>query len=98
MCLSAIASLNLLCQMGYGLVMYQLKCLRYFERQLVAHVQSNKCIFQVSVANGNGLSKMIATAISFQQPVHKIYHILPRIILFGNPPCGWKPRISKQWY
>ena len=20
------------------------------------------------------------------------------IILFGNPPCGWKPRISKQWY
>ena len=77
MCLSAIASLNLLCQMGYGLVMYQLKCLRYFERHLVAHVQSNKCIFQVSVANGNGLSKMIATAISFQQPVHKIYHILP---------------------
>ena len=28
-------------------------------------------------ANGNGLSKMIANAISFQQPMHKIYHILP---------------------
>ena len=28
-------------------------------------------------ANGNGLSKMIANAISFQQPVQKIYHILP---------------------
>ena len=28
-------------------------------------------------ANGNGLSKMIANTISFQQPMHKIYHILP---------------------
>ena len=28
-------------------------------------------------ANGDGLSKMIANAISFQHPVHKIYHILP---------------------
>ena len=28
-------------------------------------------------ANGNGLSKMIANEISFQQPMHEIYHVLP---------------------
>ena len=86
-CKSCINALKRHCKPKFALskglwigdVPHQLKCLRYFERQLVACVQSNKCIFRVSVggANGNGLSKMIANAISFQQPVQKIYHILP---------------------
>jgi len=62
-----------------GEVPAELKCLRYFERLLIAWVRHNRCIFHVSVgsSSANGMSKMIANAITFQQPVQKIYHILP---------------------
>lgn len=62
-----------------GEVPPQLKCLRYFERLLIARVRHNRCIFRVSMGSSNntGMSKMIANAITFQQPVQKVYAILP---------------------
>ena len=62
-----------------GAVPPQLKCLRYFERLLVARVRHNRCVFCVSVGSSkiNGMSKMVANAITFEQPVPKLYTVLP---------------------
>ena len=62
-----------------GAVPHQLKCLRYFERLLVAHVRHNRCVSCVSVGSAkiNGMSKMVANAITFEQPVPKVYTVLP---------------------
>ena len=62
-----------------GAVPPQLKCLRYFERLLVARVRHNRCVFRVSVGSSkiNGMSKMVANAITFEQPVPKLYMVLP---------------------
>ena len=56
-CKSCINALKCHCKPKFALskelwigdVPHQLKCLRYFKRQLVACVRSNKCIFCVSV-------------------------------------------------
>ena len=62
-----------------GAVPPELKCLRYFERLLVTCVRHNRCVFCVSVGSSkiNGMSKMVANAITFEQPVSKLYMVLP---------------------
>lgn len=63
-----------------GAVPPQLKCLQCFERLLVANVRHNRCVFHVSVGSSkiNGMSKMVANAITFEQPVLKLYMVLPK--------------------
>ncbi|KAH7905163.1 hypothetical protein BJ138DRAFT_1018108, partial [Hygrophoropsis aurantiaca] len=57
-----------------GEVPEQLRGLSYVEKLLIARVRHNRCIVRVS---SSGMHKMIANAISFKQPTHKIYNALP---------------------
>jgi hypothetical protein len=49
------------------------KDLTYAEQLLIARVRHNRCIVKVS----SGMSKMCANAISFSNPMPKIYNVLP---------------------
>lgn len=62
-----------------GDVPQQLQCLKYFERLLVSRIRHNRCVFRVSTGSSkvNGMSKMVANAITFKHPVQKIYSVLP---------------------
>src|SRR5882762_9782507 len=51
----------------------ELQDLTYAEQMLIAKVHHNKCIVKVS----SGMSKMWANAISFSNPMPKIYNVLP---------------------
>ena len=51
----------------------ELQDLTYAEQLLIARVRHNRCIVKVS----SGMSKMRANAISFSNPMPKIYSILP---------------------
>jgi hypothetical protein len=51
----------------------ELQNLTYAEQLLIARVRHNRCIVKVS----SGMSKMRANAISFSNPMPKIYNILP---------------------
>src|ERR1700691_3979964 len=51
----------------------ELKDLTYAEQLLIARVRHNRCIVKVS----SGMFKMQANAISFSNPMPKIYDILP---------------------
>jgi hypothetical protein len=51
----------------------ELQNLTYAEQLLIARVRHNRCIVKVS----SGMSKMCANAISFSNPMPKIYNILP---------------------
>jgi len=50
-----------------------LQNLTYAEKLLIARVRHNRCIIRVS----SGMHKMRANAISFANPMPKIYNILP---------------------
>ena len=50
-----------------------LSSLRYFERMLIARVRHSCCSIKVS----SGMRKMKAHAIAYQQPIPKVYNILP---------------------
>jgi hypothetical protein len=56
-----------------GKIPDELKNLTYAEQLLIARVRHNRCIVKVS----SGMSKMHANAISFSNPMPKIYNILP---------------------
>ena len=51
----------------------ELQGLTYAEQLLIARVQHNRCIVKVS----SGMYKMRANAISFSNPMPKIYNVLP---------------------
>lgn len=51
----------------------ELQDLTYAEQLLIARVHHNRCIVKVS----SGMSKMRANAISFSNPMPKIYNVLP---------------------
>jgi len=51
----------------------ELQNLTYAEQLLIARVRHNRCIVKVS----SGMSKMRANAISFSNPMPKIYNVLP---------------------
>lgn len=56
-----------------GKIPEELRDLTYAEQMLIARVHHNRCIVKVS----SGMSKMRANAISFSNPMPKIYNILP---------------------
>ena len=56
-----------------GAVPDVLSSLKYFERMLVARVRHSFCSIKVS----SGMRKMKAHAVAYQQPISKIYDILP---------------------
>jgi len=56
-----------------GKIPDELKDLTYAEQLLIARVHHNRCIIKVS----SGMFKMRANAISFSNPMPKIYNILP---------------------
>ena len=56
-----------------GKIPDELKDLTYAEQLLIARVRHNRCIVKVS----SGMSKMRANAISFSNPMPKIYNVLP---------------------
>jgi hypothetical protein len=56
-----------------GKIPNELRYLTYAEQLLIARVHHNRCIVKVS----SGMSKMRANAISFSNPMPKIYHVLP---------------------
>jgi hypothetical protein len=56
-----------------GTIPEQLKNLSYAEQLLVARIRHNRCIVKVS----SGMHKMRANAITFANPIPKIYDILP---------------------
>jgi len=60
-----------------GEVPDELKNLTYAEQLLIGRVRHNRCIIRVS----SGMHKMKANAISFSNPMPKIYNVLP-------PPVG----------
>jgi len=62
-----------------GDVPLELQNLQYFERLLIARVRHNRFVFRVSSGSSKfeGMSKMVANAITFKHPVEKIYTILP---------------------
>jgi len=51
----------------------ELQGLTYAEQLLIARVHHNRCIVKVS----SGMYKMRANAISFSNPMPKIYNVLP---------------------
>jgi hypothetical protein len=57
-----------------GDVPEQLQGLSYAEKLLVARVRHNRCVVKVS---SSGMHKMKANAITFANPMPKIYHVLP---------------------
>ncbi|KAH7905810.1 hypothetical protein BJ138DRAFT_1017200 [Hygrophoropsis aurantiaca] len=71
----------------------ELKGLSYVEKLLIARVRHNRCIVRVS---SSGMHKMIANAISFKHPSHKIYKALPPALeeldevlaIFFTGPCA----------
>jgi hypothetical protein len=50
-----------------------LSCLRYVEKMLVARIRHSLCSIKVA----SGMRKMKAHAIAYQQPIPKVYDILP---------------------
>ena len=56
-----------------GKIPIELSCLTYVEKLLISRVRHNRCIVKVA----SGRYKMRANAITFQNPVPKIYDILP---------------------
>ena len=56
-----------------GKIPNELKDLTYAEQLLIARVRHNRCIVKVS----SGMFKMCANAISFSNPMPKIYNVLP---------------------
>jgi len=56
-----------------GEVPEELKSLTYAEQLLVARVRHNRCIVRVS----SGMRKMRANAVTFANPMPKIYNVLP---------------------
>ena len=56
-----------------GKIPDELRDLTYAEQLLIARVRHNRCIVKVS----SGMSKMRANAISFSNPMPKIYNVLP---------------------
>src|SRR6202050_4399066 len=56
-----------------GEIPHVLQDLTYAEQLLIARVHHNRCIVKVS----SGMSKMRANAISFSNPMPKIYNVLP---------------------
>ena len=56
-----------------GKIPDELRDLTYAEQLLIARVRHNRCIVKVS----SGMSKMHANAISFSNPMPKIYNVLP---------------------
>ena len=56
-----------------GKILDELRDLTYAEQLLIARVCHNRCIVKVS----SGMSKMCANAISFSNPMPKIYNVLP---------------------
>src|SRR6204780_1896282 len=56
-----------------GKIPDELKDLTYAEQLLIARVRHNRCIVKVS----SGMFKMRANAISFSNPMPKIYNVLP---------------------
>jgi hypothetical protein len=56
-----------------GKIPNELRDLTYAEQLLIARVHHNRCIVKVS----SGMSKMHANAISFSNPMPKIYNVLP---------------------
>ena len=56
-----------------GKIPDELKDLTYAEQLLIARIRHNRCIVKVS----SGMFKMRANAISFSNPIPKIYNILP---------------------
>ena len=56
-----------------GNVPKELQGLTYAERLLIARVRHNRCVVRVK----GGMHKMRANAVTFANPMPKIYHILP---------------------
>jgi hypothetical protein len=56
-----------------GEILDELQDLTYAEQLLIARVHHNRCIVKVS----SGMFKMHANAISFSNPMPKIYNLLP---------------------
>src|SRR5882762_7938415 len=56
-----------------GEIPVELQNLTYAEQLLIARVRHNRCIVKVS----SGMRKMCANAISFSNPMPKIYNVLP---------------------
>lgn len=59
--------------MWIGDIPHELSCLTYAEQLLIARVRHNRCIVRVS----SGMHKMRANAVTFANPMVKIYDILP---------------------
>jgi len=68
-----VPTLALANSLWVGKIPNELKDLTYAEQLLIARVRHNRCIVKVS----SGMSKMRANAISFSNPMPKIYNILP---------------------
>jgi hypothetical protein len=56
-----------------GEIPAELSCLSFAEQLLIARVRHNRCIVRVS----SGMHKMRANAITFTNPIPKVYNILP---------------------
>jgi hypothetical protein len=56
-----------------GKVPTELSCLTFVEKLLISRVRHNRCIVRVA----SGRYKMRANAVSFQNPIPKIYNVLP---------------------
>jgi hypothetical protein len=57
-----------------GKVPEELSCLTYVEKLLISRIRHNRCIIRVA---SSGRYKMKANAVSFQNPIPKIYSVLP---------------------
>lgn len=56
-----------------GKVPDELSCLTFIEKLLISRIRHNRCIIRVA----SGRYKMRANAVTFQNPIPKIYNILP---------------------
>jgi hypothetical protein len=68
-----LPTLSLANGLWIGQIPEELQDLTYAEQLLIARVRHNRCIVKVS----SGMRKMRANAISFSNPMPKIYNILP---------------------
>src|ERR1700723_2836503 len=68
-----LPTLSLANGLWVGKIPDELKDLTYAEQLLIARVRHNRCIVKVS----SGMFKMRANAISFSNPMPKIYNVLP---------------------
>jgi len=56
-----------------GKVPEELSCLTFVEKLLISRIRHNRCIVRVA----SGRYKMRANAVSFQNPIPKVYNVLP---------------------